>query len=39
MDPPIDILNGIEKATLAEVFLTWMKRLAKCININGEYVE
>jgi hypothetical protein len=35
----MDIVNGIEKATLEEVFLTWMRRLAKCIDTNGEYVE
>jgi hypothetical protein len=33
------ILNSIEKVTLEEVFLTWMRRLAKYINTNSEYVE
>jgi hypothetical protein len=33
------ILNSIEKVTLKEVFLTWMRKLAKYINTNGEYVE
>jgi hypothetical protein len=32
-------LNDIEKGTLEKVFLTWMRRLAKCINTNDEYVE
>jgi hypothetical protein len=35
----MDILNDIEKAILEEVFLTWMRRLAKYINTNDEYVE
>jgi hypothetical protein len=35
----MDIPNGIEQATLEEVFLTEMRRFAKCINTNGEYVE
>jgi hypothetical protein len=33
------ILDGIEKVTLGEVFLTWMARLRTCIETNGEYVE
>jgi hypothetical protein len=35
----MDILNDIEKATLEEVFLTWMRRLAKYINTNDKYVK
>jgi hypothetical protein len=33
------ILDGVEKVTLGEAFLTWMARLSRCIEINGEYVE
>jgi hypothetical protein len=33
------ILDGIEKVTLREVFLTWMARLTRCIETNGEEVE
>jgi hypothetical protein len=35
----MSMVNSIGKATLEEVFLTWMMRPAKCINTNGEYVE
>jgi hypothetical protein len=35
----MDILNGIEKTTLEEIVLTWLRRLANSINTNGEYVE
>jgi hypothetical protein len=31
------VLKGIEKMTLQAVFLKWMDRLRKCIDINGEY--
>jgi hypothetical protein len=33
------ILDGIEKVTLGDVFLTWMARLRTCIETNGEYIE
>jgi hypothetical protein len=33
-----DLLGTIEIVTLEKIFLEWMERLAKCININGEYV-
>jgi hypothetical protein len=35
----MDILNEIEKTILEEVSLTWMRRFAKYIYTNGEYVE
>jgi hypothetical protein len=35
----MNILNDIDTAIFEEVFLTWMRRLIKCININDEYVE
>jgi histone-lysine N-methyltransferase SETMAR len=33
------ILEGIEKVTLQRVFLEWMERLQRCIEIGGEYVD
>lgn len=33
------ILEGIEKVTLQRVFLEWMERLRRCIEIGGEYVD
>jgi histone-lysine N-methyltransferase SETMAR len=33
------ILEGIEKVSLDQVFLTRMERLERCIKTNGEYVE
>jgi histone-lysine N-methyltransferase SETMAR len=33
------IVDGIEKVTLGQVFLTWMSRLKTCIETNEEYVE
>jgi hypothetical protein len=33
------MLDGIENVTLREVFLTWMARLTRCIETNGESVE
>jgi histone-lysine N-methyltransferase SETMAR len=35
----VALLDGIEKATLSEVFLTWTARVKTCIQTNGEYVE
>jgi hypothetical protein len=32
-------LDGIEKIALGEVFLIWMTRLSRCIEINGAHVE
>jgi hypothetical protein len=32
------ILSDIPRETLNAVFLEWMERLRKCIDINGEYV-
>jgi histone-lysine N-methyltransferase SETMAR len=32
------ILRFLEKWTLTKVFLEWMKRLERCIEINGDYV-
>jgi hypothetical protein len=34
-----EILNQIPTDTLADVFDNWMRRLQRCIDINGEYVE
>jgi hypothetical protein len=33
------ILDGIGKVTLGEMFRTWIARLSRCIEINGECVE
>jgi hypothetical protein len=33
------ILDDIEKVTFGDMFLSWMARLSRCIEINGEYVE
>jgi hypothetical protein len=33
------ILDRIEKGTLGEAFLTWMAKLRRFIETNGEYVE
>jgi hypothetical protein len=33
------ILAGIEKVALERVFLEWMERLRRCIEIGGEYVD
>jgi hypothetical protein len=33
------IVNQIPTDTLADVFDEWMRRLERCIDINGEYVE
>jgi histone-lysine N-methyltransferase SETMAR len=35
----VDILDSIEKATLNRVFLEWMERLRRCLDINGDSVE
>jgi hypothetical protein len=32
------ILAEIPRETLKGVFLEWMERLQKCVQINGEYV-
>jgi hypothetical protein len=32
------ILRAIPGETLVEAFLEWMKRLQRCIHMNGEYV-
>jgi hypothetical protein len=32
----MDILNGIETATVEDAFLSWMRRLAKCTDTKGE---
>jgi hypothetical protein len=32
------ILGSFEKWTLTKVFLEWMTRLERCIEINGDYV-
>jgi hypothetical protein len=32
-------LEGIEKVTLQRVFLEWMERLRRSIEIGGEYVD
>jgi hypothetical protein len=34
-----DILRAIPKEKLMEVFLEWERRLQRCIDMNGEYVE
>jgi hypothetical protein len=34
-----EILRGVDRETLDEVFQEWMIRLQKCIDGNGEYVE
>ena len=35
----VEILDSIEKATLNRVFIEWMERLRRCLDINGDYVE
>jgi histone-lysine N-methyltransferase SETMAR len=35
----VDNLDFIEKATLNRVFLEWMERLRRCLDISGDYVE
>jgi transposase len=35
----VDILDSVEKATLNRVFLEWMERFRRCLDINGDYVE
>jgi hypothetical protein len=35
----VAILDSIEKATLNRVFLEWMERVRRCLDINGDYVE
>jgi hypothetical protein len=32
------ILAGIPRDTLNAVFLEWMERLQKCVQVDGEYV-
>jgi hypothetical protein len=32
-------LDSIDKATWDRVFLEWMERLRRCLDINGDYVE
>jgi hypothetical protein len=32
------ILRAIQGERLVEVFLEWMKRLQRCIDMNGEFV-
>jgi hypothetical protein len=34
-----EILNRVPTDTVIDVFDDWMRRLQRCININGEYVE
>jgi hypothetical protein len=34
-----DILVGIEKVTLENIFHNWMERLCQCSATGGEYVE
>jgi histone-lysine N-methyltransferase SETMAR len=34
-----DILSGIEKVILEDVFLSWMERLCQCSSAAGEYVQ
>jgi hypothetical protein len=36
---PRVILAEIPPETLNAVFLEWMERLQKCVQIDGEYVE
>jgi hypothetical protein len=33
------ILAEIPRETLNAVFLEWMERLQKCVQVDGEYVE
>jgi hypothetical protein len=33
------ILTEIPRETLNAVFLEWMERLQKCMQVNGEYVK
>jgi hypothetical protein len=33
-----DIFGSLEKSPLTKVFLEWMTRLERCIEINGDYV-
>jgi hypothetical protein len=33
------ILRSLDKWTLIKVFLEWMTRLERCIEINGDYVK
>jgi hypothetical protein len=35
----IEILRTIPMEKLMEVFLEWERRLQRCIDIDGEYVE
>jgi hypothetical protein len=35
----VDMLDSIEKATLNTVFLEWMERLRRCLDIIGDDVE
>jgi hypothetical protein len=35
----VDISDFIEKATLNRVFLEWIERLRRCLDISGDYVE
>jgi histone-lysine N-methyltransferase SETMAR len=35
----VDILDSLETATLNRVFLVWMERLRRCLDINGDSVE
>jgi hypothetical protein len=37
-DAIMALTGNIEKVTLQKVFLEWMERLRRCIDINGEYV-
>jgi hypothetical protein len=34
-----DVLRGMEKVILEDVFLSWMERLCQCGSAAGEYVE
>jgi hypothetical protein len=35
----MEVLNGISREELEAIFEEWLRRLDRCIQQNGEYVE